>query len=579
MSELIVRVAGVEHRLSPGQAASLGRAATNTIVCAADAVSGTHAHIAFEAGSWVFRDASTNGSFVNGQRTPAFTISAPVSVVLGDVARGVLVELLPTLSVTPASPPPSAAPSAFAPPPSTAAEPPPPPAVSGGFVSTQILPKELGGTPAVAPPNPASDVKIQYEGGEFVARPGQVVTFGREPSSLVMLDNPTVSRRHAHLFLTSEGWVLEDLNSSRGLTIDGQSVRRTVLRGTSEVWFGPEEAGVRVIFVAPGLNPRTVEKKGLPAWAIAVPVAIVALIALTALGLSLSRNSSTNVATTPVIPATILGNASPSSVPAANTAGVGPDLVALKKATVRIEGRFQLSSSERKRVDQAKKDEGVDPSAPDITGSGTIISADGLILTNAHVATPDLKKSGGDALPPIDTLMVALNRDGGDEPLQATEAAEVVVSDPDLDLAVIRISTDGNLPALPIGDDTTVHSGDELLVLGFPAVAGSGGVTVTRGVVGSFVSDKTMGTDRAWINTDAKIDPGNSGGLAANRDGAIIGVPTVICFEPIGSSKTGGRESRQNRVRAIDVAKPIIAAAKAGTTYESPGADRSACGQ
>jgi putative serine protease PepD len=368
----------------------------------------------------------------------------------------------------------------------------------------------------------------------------------------------------------SNGWIVEDLGSSRGLTVDGKSTHQVALQGTSDVWFGPEEAGVRVIFVAPG-KTRSKENHLNPLFVL-LPILAVTIIAIIAVVVVRSSDNTTVVAVSPPAGA---GSATPvaTAAPADYL-----DLAALKKATVRIEGRFQLSAAQRRRVDAAKKDKGLDSSAPDLTGSGTIISRDGLILTNAHVATPDqVTEAGEDQLPPLESLKVALNVDGSDEALTATDAAEVVVSDPKLDLAVIRIKGHHDLPAAPIGNDQGVKAGDELVVLGFPGIAGTDGVNVTRGVASSFVADKSLGTDRAWINTDAKIDPGNSGGLAANRDGKIVGVPTLACFRPFGSSSSSGPVSQQNRIRAIDLARPLIDAAEKGTAYDPVSVDPQSC--
>lgn len=209
------------------------------------------------------------------------------------------------------------------------------------------------------------------------------------------------------------------------------------------------------------------------------------------------------------------------------------------------------------------------------TGSGTIISPDGLILTNAHVAAPlspglaalynDPRFIFGDE---PDALVVGIV-DTSDLPPIETYSAEVVAADGVLDLAVIRVTTttDGtpvdpatlDLPFVPLGDSELLSLGDEIQIYGFPGIGGET-ITFTRGDVSGFEVEELVGT-RAWIKTDTTFSPGNSGGLGANVNGEIIGVPSFV-FEAQGGSI--------NRLRSINYAKPMIEAAQSQTEYESP---------
>ncbi len=209
------------------------------------------------------------------------------------------------------------------------------------------------------------------------------------------------------------------------------------------------------------------------------------------------------------------------------------------------------------------------------TGSGTIISPDGLVLTNAHVAAP---KAAGLAVlyndPELlfseepDALVVALV-ERADAPPVETYLAEVAVADGTLDLAVIRIvsTLDGspvdaaglNLPFVELGDSDTISLGDEVRVLGFPG-AGGETITFTRGDVAGFESQDLVG-NRAWIKTDTTVSPGNSGGLGANAAGQIVGVPSFV-QEALGGAI--------NRLRAINFALPLVDAARQDAAYDSP---------
>ncbi|KAA3664654.1 MAG: serine protease [Chloroflexi bacterium] len=209
------------------------------------------------------------------------------------------------------------------------------------------------------------------------------------------------------------------------------------------------------------------------------------------------------------------------------------------------------------------------------TGSGTIISADGLILTNAHVASP--LSPGLAALynePEFifgdepDALVVGLV-ESADLPPVETYLAEVRAADGVLDLAVIQIThtLDGqpvdaaslNLPFVSLGDSDQLDLGDEIQVFGFPG-AGGETITFTRGDVSGFESEERVGT-RAWIKTDTTFSPGNSGGLGANQQGEIVGVPSFT-LEAAGGSI--------NRLRSVNLAKPLIEAAQGDSSYKSP---------
>src|SRR5690606_20231672 len=168
---------------------------------------------------------------------------------------------------------------------------------------------------------------------------------------------------------------------------------------------------------------------------------------------------------------------------------------------------------------------------PGYVGSGTIITPTGLILTNAHVASP---ASQGDVEYEPDALGISIIVQE-DKPAVPSYIAEVLAVDGYLDLAVIQIreTVNGtpvninslNLPYVNIGNSDLVHVGDDLNIFGFPSIGGNT-ITFTLGTVSGFSSESQIG-DRAWIKTDATISGGNSGGLAADNNGNIIGVPTI----------------------------------------------------
>ena len=208
-------------------------------------------------------------------------------------------------------------------------------------------------------------------------------------------------------------------------------------------------------------------------------------------------------------------------------------------------------------------------------GSGTIISADGLILTNAHVAAPDAPGLAVQYADPsfelIEKLVIMMTVAEDQRPVP-TYQASLIAADGYLDIAVIQIdrTADGapvtpgslNLPFVEVGDSDAVHIGDQVTIIGFPSIGGDT-ITVARGDVSGFVGDERIG-DRSWIKTSAIVYHGNSGGLAANDAGQLVGIPTRIPDFAKGNDVGGF-----SLVRPAKLALPVIEAARAGRAYGS----------
>ena len=218
------------------------------------------------------------------------------------------------------------------------------------------------------------------------------------------------------------------------------------------------------------------------------------------------------------------------------------------------------------------------------TGSGTIISEDGLILTNAHVVLSDRYYEVVD-------LIVSITKEE-DEPPERMFYADVIQADAQLDLAVIKVRSDlsggaANFASLgiqpvPLGDSDSLSLGDSIVIIGYPGIGGET-ITLTRGEVSGFTSETPYG-NRAYIKTSATIAGGNSGGLAANPQGEIIGVPSAVgtgdiedefvdCRRLADTNRDGVIDEYDNCVptggfinalRPIQLALPMIQAAQAG---------------
>lgn len=152
-------------------------------------------------------------------------------------------------------------------------------------------------------------------------------------------------------------------------------------------------------------------------------------------------------------------------------------------------------------------------------GSGVVISPQGFILTNNHVI------EGADE---IEVLLF----DG------RTVPARIVGTDPDTDLAVLKIDTDGRpTPSIVVGGSAAVRVGDVVLAIGNPFGVGQ---TVTLGIVSATGRSRLgLNTYENFIQTDAAINPGNSGGALVNAYGELVGINTAIFTRSGGSQGIG----------------------------------------
>ena len=138
-------------------------------------------------------------------------------------------------------------------------------------------------------------------------------------------------------------------------------------------------------------------------------------------------------------------------------------------------------------------------------GSGVIVSREGYILTNDHVVDG------------VSDIQVTLH-DG------RTVAAKIVGSDPETDLAVVRVPA-GGLTPITFGHSEQAKVGDIVLAIGDPFSVGQ---TVTMGIVSAVGREITTNPFGSFIQTDAAINPGNSGGALVDASGNLIGINTLI---------------------------------------------------
>ena len=142
------------------------------------------------------------------------------------------------------------------------------------------------------------------------------------------------------------------------------------------------------------------------------------------------------------------------------------------------------------------------------TGSGVIISADGYIITNAHV------------IDEAEKILITTNDNKEFE-------AKLIGSDEQNDIALLKIETENDLPYAVFGDSDSTKIGEWVLAIGNPFNLTS---TVTAGIISAKARnlDITGRTTQSFIQTDAAVNPGNSGGALVNTMGQLIGINTAI---------------------------------------------------
>lgn len=149
-------------------------------------------------------------------------------------------------------------------------------------------------------------------------------------------------------------------------------------------------------------------------------------------------------------------------------------------------------------------------------GSGVIVRPEGYILTNNHVIAG------------ADDIIIALH-DGRET------HANVVGTDPETDLAVLKIQL-ANLPSIAWTNSQTIHTGDVVLTIGNPFGLGQ---TVSMGIISATQRNLRLSTYESFIQTDASINIGNSGGALVNTRGELVGISTALLTSDGGNEGLG----------------------------------------
>ena len=187
-------------------------------------------------------------------------------------------------------------------------------------------------------------------------------------------------------------------------------------------------------------------------------------------------------------------------------------------------------------------------------GSGVIVSPDGVVITNNHV------------IENMTEIKVVLND-------RREFEADLIFTDPQTDLAVLRISSDEPFPFLEFSNSDAAEVGDVVLAIGNPFGVGQ---TVTSGIISALARTAVSISDyQFFIQTDAAINPGNSGGALVDADGGLVGINTAIYSRSGGSNGIGfaipSRLVQQVLASAInggELARPWLGASTGTVTAE-----------
>ena len=186
-----------------------------------------------------------------------------------------------------------------------------------------------------------------------------------------------------------------------------------------------------------------------------------------------------------------------------------PDFVEIAEKTINsvVHVKNSLSSSDRISLEDLMFGRKQDKMQFG-TGSGVIISADGYIITNAHV------------IDEAEKILITTNDNKEFE-------AKLIGSDEQNDIALLKIETENDLPYAVFGDSDSTKIGEWVLAIGNPFNLTS---TVTAGIISAKARnlDITGRTTQSFIQTDAAVNPGNSGGALVNTMGQLIGINTAI---------------------------------------------------
>ncbi len=536
---LQVQVDGARHELTPGRTYVVGRGTNADVVVGDPQVSRNHVELMFHNGAWIAVDRSSGGSYAFGQRFQSLRIEQGLVISLGPQGSPMV-----AFALVPDAP---AAPTPAAPAPMPAPTPPAPPVPQNAPPAAQVP----GPPPALvlqAPHVPAAGntvalddraLRLELDGQTRTFQVGQRAVLGRGPDCDMTTTDQLVSAQHCAFTHDGNSWWVEDLNSTRGTFIDHKRVTRKKIQGAFFVRLGDDDAGVPVRVVTAGVHNLSRDRR--PLFIASAALAVVLLGGLiAALFWPDGSDSEAQIAALQeqieqqreqtdeqIAEAQEQAEQAIADANAAGGAGNSPgQLMAARLSTALI-----LVPDESGEIVSS--------------GSGPLISDDGLILTNIHVVLPatEFDRTGArefvGSFDPDEVLVGFPSTDGG--PADLFFVAEQVEAHPAHDAALIRVvsGVDGaqlsDLPdPLPIGESGALRAGDQIAVVGYPGEAGTERVSVSLSNFQSFQpcagteTDAFFGClrnyDEGYLNMAGEtLTSGSSGGPILSG-GEVVGI-------------------------------------------------------
>jgi putative serine protease PepD len=527
VTSIRVRTKSQSYVFPPVAPVVIGSSNDSHIVLTAPLISRHHIRLVPDGNAWQLVDESVSGTWIAGDRVGSLPVTGPLTAFLGSPRGETTIHLEPVATAEAAAASVAGAPAQ----------------------SAEIRTGPVGGPDSGPAPGRVAQQPVlvtQLGGQQQIFPVGATVRVGRDPTAELVSASPLVSRHCHGLIVSDENSATYTDKSRRGTFLDGKPLRGP-LRITHSVVLrlGDPATGEELGITPPLTTSQLARNRNRKILGGRVRVGALAAVVIAAVGALAS------------VLVTTLGAAHSTRPPVTGLSAAS--LRHAETATVRL-----LMGS---------------PTDYSGWGSGTLISSDGLILTNAHVAEP---RAAGAAvmagvpsgqLPPDPPFLTVELIDGQSSAAVARYRARPVAVDGYLDLAVVRIYATSSgrpvapaslhLPHLALGDVASLQLDQTVTVLGFPGVSGSRSITVTSGVISTFVPDPLghVHDPRFELEITARLAHGNSGGAAIDNSGQLIGVPSLAV------SGEGGDTSW--RLRSVAEARPLIAAARRHMTYQS----------
>ncbi|MBN2083825.1 MAG: FHA domain-containing protein [Anaerolineales bacterium] len=367
---------------------------------------------------------------------------------------------------------------------------------------------------------------------------GRSMKIGRAENNEVPLPKDTsASQAHAKLEMLKGQVVLTDLGSSNGTWVNGVRITTPVYLTHGDKF----RIGDTVFRLREGEKPLPAAEhhgQGRGCWLIGCG-SLLALGMVLAIGLG-GASLLPQLFAMPTPTATVTATPEPTST---QEPTVNPGLAATQQA---LAENVALRALVHVIV---RTDDGT------FGGSGSLLDSRGYVLTNFHVLG-DVET--GKLYDKDERIRIGLNWEHPDQEPDTFYNCEIVEFDEDYDLALLKAVSKSNgdplpsdlvFPTIPIGDSDTLRIGDPISILGYPGLGGNT-PTFTRGTVSGFLADNSIDQDRGWIKTDAEVNRGNSGGMAINAKGELIGIPTMAAVDTEVTGKI-------SEIRPINLARIV----------------------